>query len=132
MTDGRARLRHAFITLALFAAAWSAILVLTSGIAFSLGPLHVSSRNARNPALAAVLLVAGAASCAPAGVRLRTLIAELAAPLVRLGTGVVATGRGGSRLLRAVSQPPATSVFVALVIAVLLALSWTRGAYIAG
>ena len=132
MIDGRVRLRHAFTTLALLAAAWAAILLLTGGIAFSVGPLHVSSRNARNPALAALLLLAGAAASAPAGARRRTLAADFRSAIAPLAPRLTTGSSALSRLRHIGSRPGVAPAAVALLIAFMLGASWTRGAYIAG
>jgi len=133
MTEARARVRRALSTVGLLAAAWSAILVVTHGVAFSLGPLHLSSRNARNPALGALLVWIAAAVCAPAGARVRTVLGDVLRPLNHLGRAMAASGsRTFGRVWRVASQPPGTSVLVAGLAALLLATSWARGAYVAG
>jgi hypothetical protein len=133
MTDARARVRRALSTVGLLAAAWSAVLVVTHGVAFSLGPLHLSSRNARNPALGALLVWIAAGVCAPAGVRVLTVAGDILRPLSRLGRVMAASGsRTFGRVWQAASQPPGTSVLVAGMVALLLATSWVRGAYVAG
>jgi hypothetical protein len=57
--DSHARqvVRRGCVVLAGFAAAWTLIALLSRGISFDLGPLHVSSRNPRNPALVALLTI---------------------------------------------------------------------------
>ena len=133
MTDARARARRALSAIGLLAAAWSAVLVVTHGVILSLGPLHVSSRNARNPALGALLLWVAAAVCAPAGARIRTVAADILSPLSRLGAGMAASSsRILARAWHVASQPPGTSVLVAGLVALLLTTTWVRGAYVAG
>ncbi len=132
MNDRRVRARRALTNVGLLAAAWSAALAVTHGIVFSLGPLHITSRNARNPALGALLLWAAAAACAPAGSRARTVVADIGSTLGRLGPGISASSQVLSRVWRAVSQPPGTSILVGGLIALMLATTWVRGAYIAG
>ena len=132
MEDGRARARRALSTVGLLAAIWSAVLAVTHGVVFSLGPLHVSSRNARNPALGALLLWAAAAVCAPAGARVATVFADLTAPVRRVGVRMVSGSQVLPRLWRALTRRPATSVFAGLLVALLLATIWVRGAFIAG
>jgi hypothetical protein len=132
MEDGRARARRALSTVGLLAAAWSAVLAVTQGVAFSLGPLHVSSRNARNPALGALLFWVAAAFCAPAGARFQTVLADVASPLRRLGLGMVSGSQILPRLWRAMTRPPATTAFAGLLVLALLATVWVRGAFVAG
>src|SRR3954467_11467028 len=124
MIDGRVRLRHAFTTLALLAAAWAAILLLTGGIAFSVGPLHVSSRNARNPALAAMLLLGAAVACAPAGARRRTLVSDFRSATAPLSQRLTTGGSALSRLQQVGSRPGVAPAAVALLIALMLGASW--------
>jgi hypothetical protein len=59
--------------LASLSAAWSAVALLTGGLSVNLGPLHLSSRNPRNPALAALLLLALAWALSVRGIRRQQL-----------------------------------------------------------
>ncbi len=128
MSDGRTRLRQALGALSLVAAAWSFTLVITRGVSFSVGPLHVSSRNAQNPALGALLLLAFAILAAPAGLRARTVADDL----MLAGRRALAAARDGLRLLNVSTPPQVVGVLAALLVALTLLTSWTRGAYLAG
>jgi hypothetical protein len=132
MTDGRARLRFALGTLAVAAAAWSVLLIVTGGISFDIGALHVSSRNVRNPAIGAVLALIVAAWLAPAGARRRTIAADVSS-ILRGPALVVSTLPGVlRRTIALILRPQLLTALAVCVVAVTLAWSWTRGAFVVG
>ncbi|HVQ41536.1 MAG TPA: glycosyltransferase family 39 protein, partial [Vicinamibacterales bacterium] len=132
MSAGRTRLRLALSTLGFLAAAWSLTLVVTRGVSFTLGTLHVSSRNARNPAIGALLLLIGAVVLAPAGARRRTITADITGVL--RGTALFGAALPGPilRLLAVLIRPRVLTALAVIVVGLTLALAWTRGAFVAG
>ncbi len=132
MSDGRTRLRLALSTLGFLAAAWSLTLVMTRGVSFDLGALHVSSRNARNPAIGALLLLIGAAILAPTGARRRTVTADITSVL--RGTALFGAALPGPffRLLAVLIRPRVLTALAVIVVGLTLALAWTRGSFVAG
>lgn len=132
MSDGRTRLRLALSTLGSLAGAWSLLLVMTSGVSFTVGPLHVSSRNARNPAIGALVMLALAALCAPPGVRIRTVVRDLLRPWPVLArpVGRIADAARPALLL---ASHPITVTLLALALSLTpVVVSWTKGVYVAG
>jgi len=132
MSDGRTRLRSALATLGFLAAAWSFTLVVTGGVSFHLGPLHVSSRSARNPALAALLLVTAAACLAPARARLAVVwrdIRQFLAGVASFARTIARQFTHGFTLLR---RPRVLTALAALVVLLTMALVWDRGTFVAG
>ena len=69
--------------MALLAGAWSYFTALTGGFNIELGGARISSRGARNPAVATVVLGALAWMLAPAGSRWRTLHSRIVSLLDR-------------------------------------------------
>jgi hypothetical protein len=132
MSDGRARLRHALSTLGFLGAAWSLTLVMTRGVSISLGALHFSSRNWRNPAIGALLLLVCATVLAPAGVRRRTVIADIADVL--RGTALFGAALPGPlvRLLANLTRPRVLTAMAIAIVGLTLWLSWARGVFVAG
>lgn len=89
-----ARLRHAATALAALAAAWTAVVAATGGVALQLGAVRVSSRSAWRPAIAAVLLIAVAVWRTTAAERRQLLddsarIADRVAPWLAGGLALV-------------------------------------------
>ena len=64
------------LVIAQFAVAWAYVISITGGFVVELGPLRVSSRNANNPLLLALLAIGAAWILAPAGRRGGTMLAE--------------------------------------------------------
>jgi hypothetical protein len=132
MPDSRVRLRRTLVLLALLSAAWAATLIVTRGVVWQLGPLRISSRNARNPVFATVLLVAISAIVAPRGSRIQALRDDLDVildPLRRL------IARVSPALARTVDTATGTASMTSLAVLMAVAivvLSWTRGAWVAG
>ena len=131
ITDGRARLRRALSRIGLLAAVWAVVLAVTNGVAVALGPIHFSSRNARNPAIGALILLSAAFLLAPAGRRREAIVGDVVGSAARV-RGLVGAWRALLRACRAAIRPPVTTVFAAALVGLTLAASWTRGAYIAG
>lgn len=131
MSAGRTRLRFGLSTLGFVAAAWSLTLVVTRGVSFDLGALHISSRNARNPAIGALLLLILAAVLAPAGARRRTVIADIT-NVLRGPALLGLTLRPVVRLLAVLRRPRVLTALAVIVVGVTLTLAWTRGAFVAG
>jgi hypothetical protein len=132
VNDGRARVRRALSRIGLAAAIWAAVLAVTHGVSFALGPLHISSRNARNPAIASLVLLAAAWFLAPAGAAAEAVFEDFAKPTGRLGRLLPPVWEGVRRLFEIASRPPAATLFAVVLVVLTLAVSWTRGAYIAG
>jgi hypothetical protein len=131
MSEGRARLRHGLVTLGCLAAAWSITLVVTRGVSFDIGPVHLSSRNARNPAIVALLVLIAAVFLAPAGARVHSVGRDVSALLAR----VVAIIRGVRHLrpiLELAVHPRVLRTLAAGVVLLTLALVWDRGSFVAG
>lgn len=131
ITDGRARLRRALSRIGLLAAVWAVILAVTNGVAVALGPIHFSSRNARNPAIGALILLAAAFLLAPAGRRRQALAGDIAGPAARI-RGLIVAWPALLRAWDAATRPPLTTAFAIVLVGLTLAASWTRGVYIAG
>ena len=125
MTDRRVPVSRALSTIGLLAAAWSVAIALTRGFVVGFGPVHFSSRNARNPAIAALVLLAASVMAAPAGARWRTVRGELA----RAGRFVASLS---ARPIELADRPAVATGAVALLVVLTLAVSWFRGAYIMG
>ena len=64
------------LVVAQFAVAWAYAISITGGFVVELGPLRISSRNANNPLLLALLAMGAAWILAPAGRRGSTMLAE--------------------------------------------------------
>ncbi len=115
--------------------AWSAVLLLADGVSFDVGVIHVSSRAPRNPALAAILLLAIAVAAAPAGSRLATLSADAGAALAILGRlfrrALSLACRLGETAERAM-RPPVPAVLAALLAVLTVVVFWQRGVRVAG
>src|SRR3954465_9971661 len=75
----RQRARRILFAAGLMAAAWTGFIAWSGGVAVTIAGVHVSSRAVRNPIIASVVLLAGAAWLAPRGARLRTIAGGLAA-----------------------------------------------------
>lgn len=75
--DSRLRARRACVALAVAAACWSLLALLTGGVSFHLGFLSLSSRNPRNPALAAALMFLAAWTLGDPGSRGQQLLFDL-------------------------------------------------------
>ena len=118
-----ARLRRSLLGLAALLALWAAAVALTGGFVLDLGAIRLSSRNALNPFILALLACAAAAH-APAGRRRATLAADghaLATPLTRW------SGRLSAERRRLLAMAAAAILVVTVVLLGLL-----RGALVAG
>lgn len=109
--------RRALLTVAAVAALWALVVTLTGGVSIELGPLNISSRNPRNPALAAGVLVAVLWAIAPRGTRIAAARADgrwIASNAGRLARGLLATWLRVERIPRRVA-PVAVLLLAGLV-----------------
>jgi hypothetical protein len=74
--DAVTRLRRVVLSIAVVAALWAALAALTGGGAIQLGAIRISSRNPRNPLLAALLAAALAWAIAPGGGRTTAIVSD--------------------------------------------------------
>jgi hypothetical protein len=108
--------RRAFVFLAVAAAIWSLVVVLTGGLALPL----FSSRNPRNPIILTVLMLVAAWRAAPAGDRRRMIAVDLRwiAAGVRLAIHRVWVRWGAAMTWLDVRFPPRVATMLALGMAV--------------
>jgi hypothetical protein len=78
-TTNRSRftLRRTCVVIGVVAAAWSVLCALTGGVSFSFGILAFSSRNPRNPAIAAIFVLAAAWSLSETRPRRHAVLGDL-------------------------------------------------------
>ena len=132
MSDGRTQLRFALSTLGVLAAAWSLVLGVTRGVSVHLGAVHISSRNARNPVLAALLLIGLAAVVAPTGRRARTIVADVTGILGWFARAGAALPRPFMVLCAALVRPRVHTTLAVAVVALTLFYAYSRGAFVVG
>jgi hypothetical protein len=90
VTDLRfSRLRRFCVYTACAAAAWAAVVGASGGISIALGPVHLSTRNPRNPTLVALLALAAAWTLAPKGSSTRAIADDCRLVLARLHSCLV-------------------------------------------
>jgi len=132
MHERRAALRRSLMAVALVSAAWSTLLLVTNGVVLRLGPLRVSSRNFRNPAIAALLLAGVAIASAPKGARLGVFLDDAAAARRRAREAINRASPALGRALALMAGQRSMTIAAVLMCAGIITLSWTRGAWIAG